>query len=334
MAQPNDHGHSHHQSPGHHPNPAKNPSPADKQSRDPGASHPAVEIQRQPHPRQHQHRNGSATAFRWSVILNSGLSALQLAIGFGFGSLALIGDAVHNLGDVAGLLLGWGAERLSARAPNERFTYGFGRSTQLASLANAVLILMASAVVLMEGIKRLGSSTEVISTPVAWAAAIGIAVNLFSARLFGHNGGHDLNRRAAVIHLLGDAAVSAAVLLSAIVVGLTHWYWIDAATGIAVGLAVAWTGWGLLRDAMQVALDAVPPGIEMAAVEQALRALPGVLDVHHLHVWGMSTSQIALTAHVVRRPLDSDDMDLLHQAKQRLAALGIAHSTIQLEPPS
>ena len=153
MAQSNDHGHAHNHSHGAE------------------SSHPAVAIQRQPHPRQHQHRSGSATAFRWSVILNSGLSALQLAIGFGFGSLALIGDAVHNLGDVAGLLLGWGAERLSSRAPNEKFTYGFGRSTQLASLANAVLILMASAVVLMEGIKRLGASTEVISTPVAWAAA-------------------------------------------------------------------------------------------------------------------------------------------------------------------
>jgi cobalt-zinc-cadmium efflux system protein len=112
--------------------------------------HPAVQIQRQPHPRQHQHRPGSAGAFRWSIILNSALSGLQLAIGLAFGSLALIGDAVHNLGDVAGLLFGWGAERLSARPANRRFTYGFGRSTQLASLANAVLILMASAVVVVE----------------------------------------------------------------------------------------------------------------------------------------------------------------------------------------
>ncbi len=316
MALPNDRGPAHTASPGA------------------ATSHPAVAIQRQPHPHQHQHRGGSAAAFRWSVILNGGLSALQLAIGFGFGSLALIGDAVHNLGDVAGLLLGWGAERLSSRAPNDRFTYGFGRSTQLASLANAVLILMASAVVLVEGVRRLGHGSEVISTPVAWAAAIGIGVNLFSARLFGQGGGHDLNRRAAVVHLLGDAAVSAAVLLSAIVVGLTHWNWLDAATGIAVGLAVAFTGWGLLRDAMQVALDAVPPGIDIASVEQTLRTLPGVLDVHHLHVWGMSTSQIALTAHMVRQPTGGDDMDLLHQAKQRLAELGIAHSTIQLEPPS
>jgi cobalt-zinc-cadmium efflux system protein len=364
MAEPHDHSHGPNNdappnnSPAPGRNPASNENPAPSESSAPiksrgqgqghganpndpansnsgrAASHPAVEIQRQPHPRQHQHRSGSASAFRWSVILNSGLAALQLVIGFGFGSLALIGDAVHNLGDVAGLLLGWGAERLSSRAPNERFTYGFGRSTQLASLANAVLILMASAVVLMEGIQRLGHATEVISTPVAWAAAAGIAVNLFSARLFGHNHGHDLNRRAAVIHLIGDAAVSGAVLLSAIVVGVTHWYWLDAATGIAVGLAVAWSGWGLLRDAMQVALDAVPPGIEMAAVDQTLRNLPGVLDVHHLHVWGMSTSQIALTAHMVRRPQDVDDMELLHKAKEQLAQLGIAHSTIQLEPPT
>ncbi|WP_255441585.1 MULTISPECIES: cation diffusion facilitator family transporter [unclassified Synechococcus] len=122
----------------------------------PGESlNPAVGIQRQPHPRQHQHRPGSVAAFRWSVILNSGLSGLQLVIGVAFGSLALIGDAVHNIGEVAGLLFGWGAERLSARPATRRFSYGFGRSTQLASLVNAVLILMAAAVVIVEGLQRL-----------------------------------------------------------------------------------------------------------------------------------------------------------------------------------
>ena len=164
--------------------------------------HPAVHIQRQPHHRQHEHRPGSASAFRWSVILNSALSALQLVIGFGFGSLALIGDAIHNLGDVAGLLFGWGAERLSSRPVRGRFTYGFGRSTQLASLANAVLILMASAVVMMEGVQRLIHPQEVVSGPVAWAAAAGIAVNLGSARLFGgdhhHEEGDDLAVEAPV----------------------------------------------------------------------------------------------------------------------------------------
>ena len=296
-------------------------------------SHPAVAVQRQPHPRQHQHRPGSPAAFRWSVILNSGLSALQLVIGVSFGSLALIGDAVHNLGDVAGLLLGWGAERLSARAPSKRYTYGFGRSTQLASLANAVFILMASAVVLVEGVQRLFEPVEVSAGPVLWAAAIGVAVNLFSARLFGADASHDLNRRAAAIHLLTDAAVSAAVLIAALVVGFTGWNWLDAATAIGVGLAVAWSGIEILRQSLRIVLDAVPEGIDQAVVEAALQQLPGVLNVHHVHIWALSTSQSALTAHVVRHPGSIDDLDWLHQAKQRLAQLGIAHSTIQLEPP-
>ena len=295
--------------------------------------HPAVQIQRQPHPRQHQHRPGSAAAFRWSIILNSALSGLQLAIGLAFGSLALIGDAVHNLGDVAGLLFGWGAERLSARPPTARFTYGYGRSTQLASLINAVLILMAAAVVIVEGLQRLMEPVAVVGGPVAVAAAVGIAVNLGSARLFGSDHSHDLNRRAAVVHLLTDAAVSAAVLVSALLVHLTGWNWLDAATAIGVGLAVAWSGWQLLRDALVVALDAVPAGIDLAEVDGLLRHLPGVLEVHHLHVWGMSTSQNAMTAHLKRRLGSIDDLALLHEAKQRLAELGIAHSTIQLEPP-
>jgi len=295
--------------------------------------HPAVQIQRLPHPHQHQHRIGSPTAFRWSVILNSALSGLQLVIGFGFGSLALVGDAIHNLGDVAGLLFGWGAERLSARPATPRFTYGFGRSTQLASLINAVLILMAAAVVIVEGIQRLGRPVEVMGLPVAAAAALGVVVNLLSARLFSGGGHqHDLNRRAAMVHLLTDAAVSAAVLVSALLVMFTGWNWLDSATAIGVGLAVAWSGAELLKDSLVVLLDAVPPGIDLEAVEQALRAVPGVVDVHHLHVWGMSTSQSALTAHLQRSPGGLSDMALLHEAKEELARLGIAHSTLQLEP--
>ena len=294
--------------------------------------HPAVRIQRLPHPVQHVHSLGSAGAFRWSVVLNSGLSGLQLVIGLGFGSMALVGDAVHNLGDVAGLLLGWGAERLSSRPPNQHFTYGFGRSTQLASLLNAVLILMAASVVFAEGLQRLLEPVVLQSAPVALAAAAGVGVNLLSARLFGDPHQHDLNRRAAVVHLLTDAAVSGAVLLSALVVWLTGWNRLDGMTAMAVGLAVAWSGWRLLREALIVALDAVPPGLDLEEVSLALNGLPGVVEVHHLHVWAMSTSQNALTAHLRRRLGSTDDMQLLHQAKQRLAELGIGHSTLQLEP--
>jgi cobalt-zinc-cadmium efflux system protein len=167
---------------------------------------------------------------------------------------------------------------------------------------------------------------------VAWAAAAGIVVNLLSARLFGSDHSHDLNRRAAVVHLLTDAAVSAAVLVSALLVQLTGWARLDAVTAIGVGLAVAWSGWQLLQEALLVAMDAVPHGIAMEEVEEALSSLSGVAAVHHLHVWALSTSQNALTAHLQRDPGLSDDMALLHEAKQRLARLGIAHSTLQLEP--
>jgi cobalt-zinc-cadmium efflux system protein len=288
---------------------------------------------KQAHEHGHQHPQGSPRAFFWGVLLNSGLSGLQLAIGIGFGSLALIGDAIHNLGDVAGLLFGWGAEKLSSRPATARFTYGYGRSTQLASLMNAALILMAAGVVIVEGVQRLMNPVPVVSGPVAWAAAAGIVVNLLSARLFGAGHHHDLNRRAAVVHLLTDAAVSAAVLVSALLMTVLGWPWLDAATAIGVGLAVAWSGWELLGEALSASLDAVPRGIDLAAVETALRSLPGVENVHHLHVWGMSTSRTALTAHLGRPTAGGDGGELLQLAQQRLADLGITHSTIQIEPP-
>jgi cobalt-zinc-cadmium efflux system protein len=278
----------------------------------------------------------SGSAFRWSIVLNSGLTALQLVIGFAFGSLALIGDALHNLGDVVGLALGWGADRLSRRPARGRFTYGYGRSTQMASLINGLLIFGAGAVVVVEAIERLFDPVPLIAGPVAWAAAAGIAINLLSARLFGHDHHHDLNQRAAVLHLLTDAAVSVAVLFSALVVGATGWLWLDAVTAIGVGAAVIWSALGLLREAIALNLDAAPRHVDLGRVEQALASLPAVLEVEELHVWGLSTSHTALTAHVVIDPqrlateaLSRDQ--LLALARARLVELGIRKSTLQLE---
>ncbi|MFZ9951419.1 MAG: cation diffusion facilitator family transporter [Vulcanococcus sp.] len=284
------------------------------------------------HQRLHEHRPGSSAAFRWSVLLNTLLSALQLVIAFAFGSLALVGDALHNLGDVAGLLFGWGAERLSTRPTSEHFTYGYGRSTELAALANALLICAAGLVVMVEALQRLAHPSPVLAGPVAWAAAAGVVVNLLSAWAFAARAQHDLNRRAAMLHLLSDAAVSAAVLISALLVLLTGWDWLDSVAALGVGLAVAYTGWDLLRESVRLSLDAVPRHIDLEAVTRTLAALPGVVDVHHLHVWAISTSQTALTVHL-RRHTTLPDMELLHRAKQQLAELGIVHSTIQLEPP-
>lgn len=285
-----------------------------------------------PHPAHHPPhppRGGAGGAFRWSILLNSGLTALQLVIGFGFGSLALIGDALHNLGDVVGLALGWGAERLSLRPPSGRYTYGFGRSTHLASLLNGLLIFSAGVVVMVEAVQRLFHPVPLVSGPVAWAAAAGIGINLLSARLFGHDHHHDLNQRAAVLHLLTDAAVSVAVLISALVVGATGWLWLDSATAMGVGAAVIWSAWGLLGDALALNLDAVPSGIDLDQVEALLLDLPRVLAVEELHVWGLSTRRAALTAHlVVESP---DQSDLLPLARERLAAIGIRKTTLQLD---
>jgi cobalt-zinc-cadmium efflux system protein len=286
----------------------------------------------------HHHPGGtrSGNAFRWSIALNSGLTVLQLAIGFGFGSLALIGDALHNLGDVVGLALGWGADRLSRQPARGRFTYGYGRSTQMASLINGVLIFAAGAVVVVEAIQRLFHPVPLIAGPVAGAAAAGIVINFFSARLFGHDHHHDLNQRAAVLHLLTDAAVSVAVLVSAVLVGLSGWSWLDAVTAIGVGGAVIWSASGLLREAIALNLDAAPRHVDLAEVEAALASLPGVEAIEELHVWGLSTSRTALTAHVVidAAALENSSLSrdqLLAQARARLKELGIRKSALQLE---
>ena len=291
------------------------------------------------HNHSHDHRHepeAAGRAFRWSIVLNSGLTALQLVIGFGFGSLALIGDALHNLGDVVGLALGWGAERLSLQPPRGRFTYGYGRSTQIASLINGLLISAAGAVVVVEAIQRLINPVPLIAGPVAWAAAAGLAINLISARLFGHNHQHDLNQRAAVLHLLTDAAVSAAVLVSSLVVGATGWLWLDALTAIGVGLAVIWSAVDLLREAIALNLDAAPRHINLAEVKQMLTSLPGVEAVESLHIWGLSTSRTALTAHLLvsASSLEADpraQQRLIQQAQAALARTGIRKSTLQLE---
>ena len=268
------------------------------------------------------------------MLLNAGLSGLQIAVGIAFGSIALIGDALHNVSDVLGLLLGWGAENLSSRPARGRFSYGFGRSTQLAAVANAVLILMASAVVCVEALQRFRQPELVMAGPVALAAGAGLVINFVSARLFGSDHHDDLNRRAAVLHLLGDAAVSAAVLLSALLAGVTGWTWIDPLTGLGVGISVGWLGIVLLRDGLAELMDEVPHRIDPAAVLADLEAMPGVQGVHHLHIWSIGGTRVALTVHLQRDAgLSDQDPQLLSAVRQAMRDKGIEHCTIQLEEP-
>ena len=266
------------------------------------------------------------------MLLNAALSGLQIVVGVAFGSIALIGDALHNVSDVMGLLLGWGAESLSKKPARGRFSYGFGRSTQLAAVANAVLILMASAVVCVEALQRFREPQLVTTGPVAIAAGVGLVVNLLSARLFGSDHHDDLNRRAAVLHLLGDAAVSAAVLLSALAAGLTGWTWIDPVTGLGVGLSLGWLGIMLLRDGLAELMDEVPRRIDPAAVLADLQAMPGVQGVHHLHIWSIGGTRVALTVHLQRdAELSHQDPQLLSKVRQVMQLKGIEHCTVQLE---
>ena len=231
-----------------------------------------------------------------------------------------------------GLLLAWGAERLSLRPARGRFTYGYGRSTHLAALINGLLVFGAGLLVVVEGLDRLQQPEPLVAGPVAVAAAAGIAINLLSARLFGADSHLDLNRRAAVLHLLSDAAVSAAVLLSAILVALTGRTELDAITAIAVGAAVMVSAYGLLKQALAASLDAVPEGQDLQLIEAALRGLPGVMAVSELHVWGLGGRRVALTAHLQVQGVPA--ADLLRLGEERLRELGIEHSTLQVEPIS
>ena len=231
-----------------------------------------------------------------------------------------------------GLLLGWGAESLSQKPARGRFSYGFGRSTQLAAVANAVLILMASAVVCVESIQRFRQPELVVAWPVAIAAGAGLVINFVSARLFGSDHHDDLNRRAAVLHLLGDAAVSAAVLLSALLAGITGWKWIDPLTGLGVGISVGWLGIMLLRDGLAELMDEVPHRIDPAAVLADLQAMPGVQGVHHLHIWSIGGTRVALTVHLQRDAgLSHQDPQLLSAVREEMRHKGIEHCTVQLE---
>ena len=270
-------------------------------------------------------------AFRWSIILNAGLSGLQIVVGMTFGSIALIGDAIHNFGDVIGLLMGWGAETLGHRAPTSRFSYGLGRSTQIAAVANAVLILMASAVLCVESFQRFTNPVPLVTGPIAWAAVAGLIVNLGSAKLFGDHD-HDLNRKGAVVHLLSDAAVSAAVLLSTLLVGATGWRWLDPLTGLLVGCSIGWMGMGLLGKALAESMDAIPEHININKVQSTLESLQGVQSIHHLHIWPLSTSRVALTAHIVRSSTQKEaDHQLISTASDKMNNLGIDHCTFQVE---
>ena len=270
-------------------------------------------------------------AFLIGMFLNIVFVVVGVLAGIVAHSIALLADAAHNLGDVLGLGMAWGATVLARRARTMRRTYGLRRTTILAALGNGGLVLFAVGGVVWEAVQRLGTAPEVRGGLVAVVAAIGVGLNGLAAMMFAR-GRHDMNVRGAFLHLVADAAVSAGVVVSGVIVWQTGWAWIDPATSIIVSLVILRGTWLLVREAMDLLLDAVPAHIDPAAVQAYLGGLPGVTGVHDVHIWSMSTTEVALTAHLVV-PWDSCSPSMLSEAAVEIERrFKIGHVTIQLEP--
>lgn len=280
----------------------------------------------------HDHAPASfGRAFAIGTALNLGFVVVEAVYGIAAGSMALLADAGHNISDVLGLLIAWGAATLAKRSPGGRYTYGFRSSSILAALLNALLLLIAIGIIAVEAIRRFSEPSPVAGTTVMIVAAIGIVVNGVTAYLFVPGRKGDLNIRGAFIHMAGDAAVSAGVVVAGLVIVLTGKTWIDPVTSLVIVAVIAIGTWGLLRDSVNMSLQAAPPGIDPWAIEVFLRERPQVGDVHDLHVWPMSTTETALTVHLLvpsGYPGDAFTAEIAAALKDKF---GIDHATIQIE---
>ena len=275
--------------------------------------------------------DAAGRAYALGVGLNLAFVAVEAVAGLVAGSMALIADAGHNLSDVLGLAIAWAASALATRPPSAQFTYGFKSSSILAALANAALLWVALGAILVETLRRLADPPPVAGTAVMIVAAAGIAINTATALLFARGRQHDLNQRGAFLHMAADAAVSAGVVVAGLAIALTGLAWIDPLTSLGIVALIGWSSWGLLRDAVRMGLLAVPAGIDEAAVRGFLGSLPGVGAVHDLHIWPMSTTETALTAHLVI-PTGHPGDGFLHALADDLAErFGVHHPTIQIE---
>jgi cobalt-zinc-cadmium efflux system protein len=273
----------------------------------------------------------TSAAFKWAIVLNLAYVVVEAISGFAIGSLALLADAAHNLTDVAGLLIAWGAAVAAKKPPSERFTYGFGRSTIFAALANALAILAGVGAVVWEALHRFSEPVTIQALPVLVVALIGISINAGTALLFRKERQHDLNAEGAFLHMAADAAVSAGVVIAAIGMLVTGWAWLDPLTAILVSLVIGWTSFGLLKASIGLSLDGVPRSVDRKAVEAWLKSQSGVSSVHDVHIWSLSTTKVAMTAHVVMPSGHPGDNFLDATAEELEHKFGIAHVTLQIE---
>lgn len=289
------------------------------------------------HGHVHGHPHGAVAggrAFGIGAGINLGFVICEVILGLRANSLALLADAGHNFVDVIGLIMAWGAVKLAMQAPTARYTYGMRGTTILASLANSVLLLLATGAICWEAIVRIGSPPPVQGALVMYVALAGIAVNGGSALLFLHDRHDDLNARAAFLHLMGDALIAVSVMVSGLVVMKTGLLWIDPLVALAVSAVIVYGAWSVLRDSAELALHAVPRGIDTAVVRAWLLQQRGVGEVHDLHIWAMSTRETALTAHLVMPEGHPGDDFLQILGKQLEVKFKICHVTVQTETGS
>ncbi|KND60632.1 Cobalt-zinc-cadmium resistance protein CzcD [Candidatus Burkholderia verschuerenii] len=283
------------------------------------------------HHHHHAPQEGQGRTFALAVGLNVLIVVVQAVYGVLAHSTALLADAGHNLSDVLGLLLAWAAVWLGQRRPSARYTFGLGSSSILASLANAALLLFACGAIVLESIQRLLNPAPVAGLDVFVVATLGLIVNGFSAWLFMRGSKEDLNVRGAFLHMAADAAISAAVAVSGLVILFTGASWLDPLMSLIVVSVIVWGTWGLGRDAMRLAMGAVPPGVDMARIRTYLTRLPGVDDVHDLHVWALSTTENALTVHLVMPQGHPGDTFVQGVVATLRTDYAMHHSTLQVE---
>ncbi|AZI36721.1 putative CDF-family cation efflux system protein [Caenibius tardaugens NBRC 16725] len=280
----------------------------------------------------HSHAPASyGRAFAIGVVLNTAFVLIEATYGYLSGSMALVADAGHNLSDVLSLLIAWGASVMTARPATARYTYGFKSSSILAALTNAALLLIAIGAILFETVHRLFDPAPVEGMTMIVVAAIGVLINGGTAMLFMSGRKHDINIRGAFLHMAADALVSVGVVAAGALILLTGKVWIDPVTSLVIVAVIGWGTWGLLKDSVKMGLLAVPAGIDDAQVRAHLAALPGVNAVHDLHIWPMSTTETALTAHLVMPGGHPGDTFLLGLAQELEHRFRIGHTTIQIE---
>ena len=283
------------------------------------------------HPDQTHARRRHERAFALGIALNLAFVAVETAFGVLSHSIALLADAGHNLSDVLALALAWGASVLGRRVPSQRYTYGLGSTSILAALINAMLLMLVVGGIAVEAVQRLMNPLPVATTTMIWVALGGIAVNGATALLFLRDREHDLNLKGAFLHMAADAAVSLGVVLAGLGMLATGWTWLDPAMSLVIAAVIVASTWGLLRDSLDYSLHAVPPRIDGAEVREYFSGLEGVSAFHDLHIWGMSTTETALTVHLVMPEGNSSDRFIAQVAAELQQRFGICHATIQVE---